>query len=194
MPSPHKPSSGQSSLRSQHDNRPGAASVPLAGVRVECETVKCSPRVAKGTHVDRPELVARYARRHVRLGVEVTSAVGARRLIPMTDVLNVSTAAPTHEAALRLAQSAIAAGLAAGGQVAGPVTSVFWHNGEMGRGEEWVVSFKTPVERYDELEAHLIERHEWQNPEVTAVPLARASAAYVEWVERVTAKKVADDG
>lgn len=28
----------------------------------------------------------------------------------------------------------------------------------------------------------------WQNPEVTEVPLARASAAYVEWVERVTSK------
>ena len=48
--------------------------------------------------------------------------------------------------------------------------------------------------RYAELEAHLVEHHEWQNPEVTAVSLARASAAYVEWVERVTAKKVPRDG
>ncbi|OLM33038.1 hypothetical protein Ae717Ps2_3934c [Pseudonocardia sp. Ae717_Ps2] len=51
-----------------------------------------------------------------------------------------------------------------------------------------MVSFKTTAVRYDDLEAHLIEHHEWQNPEVTAVPIARASAAYVEWVERVTAK------
>ena len=85
-------------------------------------------------------------------------------------------------------------GLAAGGQVSGPVASVFWHQGEFGQGEEWKVSFKTTAERYPELEAHLIANHEWQNPEVTAVLLARASAAYVEWVERVTAKKVGDDG
>ena len=111
----------------------------------------------------------------------------------MDEFLTVSTAAPTREIGLRLAESAIAAGLAAGGQVSGPVASVFWHNGEFGQGEEWVVSFKTTAARYNELEAHLIEHHEWQNPEVTAVPLARASAAYVEWVERVTAKKVADD-
>lgn len=112
----------------------------------------------------------------------------------MTDVLTVSTAAPTREAALRLAESAITAGLAAGGQVTGPVSSVFWHNGEFGQGEEWVASFKTTTARYADLEAHLVANHEWQNPEVTAVPLARASAAYVEWVERVTAEKVANDG
>ncbi|MFB9387742.1 divalent-cation tolerance protein CutA [Pseudonocardia petroleophila] len=112
----------------------------------------------------------------------------------MTKVLTVSTAAPTREAGLRLAESATSAGLAAGGQVSGPVASVFWHGGEFGQGKEWVVSFKTTEERYDELEAHLIEHHEWRNPEVTAVPIARASAAYVEWVERVTAKKVANDG
>jgi periplasmic divalent cation tolerance protein len=112
----------------------------------------------------------------------------------VTEVLTVSTATPTREAGLQLAESAIAAGLAAGGQVAGPVASAFWHNGEFGQGEEWVVSFKTTAARYDELEAHLVKNHDWQNPEVTAVPLARASAAYVEWVERVTAEKVPHDG
>lgn len=48
------------------------------------------------------------------------------------------------------------------------------------------MSFKTTEARYPDLESHLIANHEWSNPEVTAVPLARASAAYVEWVERVT--------
>ena len=42
------------------------------------------------------------------------------------------------------------------------------------------MSFKTTSERYPDLEAHLIAHHEWTNPEVTAVPLARASAAYTE--------------
>lgn len=111
----------------------------------------------------------------------------------MTQLLDVSTAAPTRDAALRLAESAIAAGLAAGGQVSGPVASVFWHQGEFGQGEEWKVSFKTTAARYADLEAHLIANHEWTNPEVTAMPLARASAAYVEWVERVTAQKVGDN-
>jgi periplasmic divalent cation tolerance protein len=112
----------------------------------------------------------------------------------VTELLDVHTATSSRQTALALAESAIGAGLAAGGQVTGPVVSVFWHQGEFGQGEEWTVSFKTTTERYAELEAHLIANHEWQNPEVTAIPLVRASAAYAEWVERVTAKKVGDDG
>ena len=48
----------------------------------------------------------------------------------MAQLFEVSTATPTHDAALRLAESAIRSGLAAGGQVTGPVASLFWHNGE----------------------------------------------------------------
>lgn len=105
----------------------------------------------------------------------------------MVQVLDVSTATPTREAALKLAKSAIGAGLAAGGQVTGPIASFFWHNGEFGQGEEWKLSFKTSEARYSDLEAHLIANHEWSNPEVTAVALARAAEAYAEWVVRVTA-------
>lgn len=86
------------------------------------------------------------------------------------------------------------AGLAAGGQVSGPITSFFWHEGRFGQGEEWAVSLKTTVARYDELEAHLVEQHPWANPEVTAVPLVRASASYGAWVERVTAQEISHDG
>ncbi|MCO5595393.1 hypothetical protein L7F22_049435 [Adiantum nelumboides] len=102
-------------------------------------------------------------------------------------VISVSTATPSETSAKLLARDVLQARLAAGAQIS-LVESAFWHAGEFGAGEEWVVSFKTTAARYDELEAHLIEHHEWQNPEVTAVPIARASAAYVEWVERVTAK------
>lgn len=106
----------------------------------------------------------------------------------MSKVLDVSTATPTREAAMRLAESAISAGLAAGGQVSGPVGSFFWHEGQFGQGEEWTVSFKTTESRYRDLESHLIANHEWKNPEITAVTLSYASAAYAEWVERMTAQ------
>ncbi|WP_410479388.1 divalent cation tolerance protein CutA [Pseudonocardia sp. H11422] len=39
-----------------------------------------------------------------------------------------------------------------------------------GQDEEWKVSFKTTEDGYPDLEAHLIEHHEWSNPEVTAMP------------------------
>jgi periplasmic divalent cation tolerance protein len=105
----------------------------------------------------------------------------------MTGVIEVTTTTPTRELAMQLAESAMEASLAAGAQVLGPVASFFWHEGKLGQGEEWKVTFKTTGARYRELESHLITAHVWSNPEVTAVPLVRASASYVEWVQRVTA-------
>ena len=112
--------------------------------------------------------------------------MGPPTLLGMTGVLEVSTATPTRDAALKLAESAISARLAAGGQVTGPVVSLFWHEGKFGEGEEWKVTLKTTASRYAELEQHLIENHEWTNPEVTAIRVENASTSYIEWVNRVT--------
>ena len=62
----------------------------------------------------------------------------------MTVYLQVSTATPTREQAIRIAGSAVKAGLAAGAQIAGPVVSVYWHEAEYGEGEEWQLTLKTP--------------------------------------------------
>lgn len=105
---------------------------------------------------------------------------------PMTQVWQVQVAAPSKEAATELAKSAVESHLAASGQILGPVTSVFWHLGEFGTGEEWAVVLKTTEGRYKELERHLVERHEWTTPEITAVPLAAGLPAYLDWVERTT--------
>ncbi len=104
----------------------------------------------------------------------------------MEDLLQVQTVAPSRDAAIALARTAVEARLAAGGQIAGPVTSVFWHLGEFGTGEEWQVILKTTASSYRALEEHLIAHHEWTNPEVTALPLPQASAPYAEWVHSIT--------
>ncbi|MFI7345298.1 divalent-cation tolerance protein CutA [Streptomyces sp. NPDC049936] len=105
----------------------------------------------------------------------------------MTDHVQVSTATETHDQAVALARSAVQAKLAAGAQIVGPVTSVFWHAGEFGTNEEYQLLLKTAAARYPELEAHLVENHPWTNPEVVAVPLAAGAAPYLEWIDRTTA-------
>lgn len=104
----------------------------------------------------------------------------------MADYLQVSTAADNRETAVDLLNSAVKARLAASGQVFGPVITAFWHLGEFGNGEEWVVVLKTTKERYPELETHLIHAHPWDNPEVSSTPLG-GSAAYLDWMSRATA-------
>lgn len=105
-----------------------------------------------------------------------------------SEFLRVTTAAPDRDSALALARSAVAARLAGNAQVLGPVASVFWHLGELGEGEEWQVVLSTTAEAYPDLQEHLIEAHPWQNPEITAVGIERATDAYVRWLRESTVR------
>jgi periplasmic divalent cation tolerance protein len=102
------------------------------------------------------------------------------------EYLLVSTTAGDRDSAAGLLRSAVRAGLAASGQVLGPALSAFWHQGEFGEAEEWQVFFKTRADRYPELRAHLIEKHPWDNPEVTAIEICAGSEAYLQWISRAT--------
>lgn len=104
----------------------------------------------------------------------------------MTDLVQVSTATESRAAAEELARSAVQKRLAAGAQITGPVLSVFWHLGEFGTGEEWRLVLTTRMDRYSALEAHLLEQHPWENPEIAAVPVLTGSDAYVRWVKAST--------
>ena len=99
----------------------------------------------------------------------------------MSDYLQVSTVAGDRETAARLASAAVAAKLAAGAQVYGPVTTYFWHLGQPGEGQEWHVTLKTRADRYVELEALLLREHTWDDPEVSAIPLVSGTTAYFAW-------------
>ncbi|GAB3278618.1 hypothetical protein GCM10027589_04770 [Actinocorallia lasiicapitis] len=104
----------------------------------------------------------------------------------MTDILNVTTATGTRAEALAVLRSAVHNKFAASGQVTGPVAAAWWHNGEFGESEEWVVQLKTTSERRTDLERHLAEVHPWGGAaEFTAAPVD-GSTYYSEWVRRTT--------
>jgi periplasmic divalent cation tolerance protein len=101
----------------------------------------------------------------------------------MTEFLQVSTATDSREAAENIARSVVEARLAAGVQIAGPVTTVVWHEGALVGGEEWRLLLKTHTSRYKDLEAQLLELHTWHNPEIVAVSIVAGSHAYLHWVQ-----------
>ncbi|WP_406411130.1 divalent-cation tolerance protein CutA [Streptomyces halstedii] len=101
----------------------------------------------------------------------------------MTEYVQVSTATQTREEAVALAGPAVEQRLAAGAQIVGPVTSVFWHLGQYGTGTEWQLLLKTTAARYPQLEAYLVEHHPWDNPEVCAVPLVMGADRCMQWIK-----------
>ncbi|MBF9071878.1 divalent-cation tolerance protein CutA [Streptacidiphilus fuscans] len=104
----------------------------------------------------------------------------------MADYVLVLTTVPSADAAAKLSRSAVEAGFAASGQVSGPIETTYRHLGEVCEGTEWQIAFRAPQDRYPELEAHLIEQHPYDSPEVIALPIVAAPSAYLEWITRAT--------
>ncbi|MHB1593129.1 MAG: divalent-cation tolerance protein CutA [Streptosporangiaceae bacterium] len=100
--------------------------------------------------------------------------------------LQVQTTTDSRAEAMELAQGAVEARLAACAQVAGPVTSTFWWEGEVERAEEWTVLLKLPADRFDELAEYLVEQHSYDEPEIIALPIMAGTASYLDWIAQET--------
>ena len=100
--------------------------------------------------------------------------------------LQVQTTTDSRAEAMELSRAAVESRLAACAQVAGPVASTYWWDGALERAEEWLVLFKLPGDRYDELAAFLTERHSYDEPEIIALPIVTGSATYLTWMREET--------
>ncbi|MFI1386086.1 divalent-cation tolerance protein CutA [Embleya sp. NPDC020886] len=104
----------------------------------------------------------------------------------MADYVIVITTVDEEATAARLSRSAVEAGLAASGQVTGPVATTYRHLGAVCDGVEWQVMFRTTARRATELAAHLIEEHPYAGPEVIALPIEFGPRPYLDWITRAT--------
>jgi periplasmic divalent cation tolerance protein len=104
-------------------------------------------------------------------------------------VWSVTSTTSAEDDARTIARAAVAERLAAGAEITGPATSVFWHLGEVGEGKEWRVTMRTTAAVRDRLAARIAQLHPWTRPEITATPVEWCSDTYVEWVERSTASQ-----
>ena len=100
--------------------------------------------------------------------------------------LQVQTTTDSRAEAVELGRGAVEARLAACAQVAGPVASSYWWEGDLERAEEWMLLLKLPPARYQELADFLTQRHSYDEPEIVATPIVAGSAAYLSWIEEVT--------
>ncbi|MVU82359.1 divalent cation tolerance protein CutA [Nocardia sp. ET3-3] len=105
-------------------------------------------------------------------------------------VWSVTSTTPTEEDAQKIARTAVAERLAAGAEVTGPAMSVFWHDDQLGEGQEWRVTLKTSAAVRDRLVSRILELHPWAaGPEIIASPVEWAVDHYADWVEKFTAAK-----
>ncbi|MET9427521.1 divalent-cation tolerance protein CutA [Streptomyces sp. NPDC003036] len=107
----------------------------------------------------------------------------------MTLALTVLTTTDSAEKAEELARGAVEARLAACAQISGPVTSVYHWKNAIETSQEWQVLFKTTEACYDALEAHLVAAHDYDTPEIIAMPVVQGSTGYLAWLRQETSAK-----
>jgi periplasmic divalent cation tolerance protein len=113
---------------------------------------------------------------------QATAAPTAER----ASYLQVQTTTDSRAEAIELGRAAVQARLAACAQVAGPVVSSYWWEGDLERAEEWLLLLKLPAARYQELADFLSQRHSYDEPEIVATPIVAGSAPYLSWMEEET--------
>jgi periplasmic divalent cation tolerance protein len=100
----------------------------------------------------------------------------------------VTTTLPDRDTANRIGRRLVEERLAACAQVVGPVSSVYWWQGEVETAGEWYCHLKTSAGRVPALVARIRELHPYETPEIIAVPVSEGDAAYLKWI----AESVAD--
>lgn len=106
--------------------------------------------------------------------------------MPNSVFTQVSTTIDSREAADALARSAVEARVAACGQIVGPISSTYWWEDKVENAEEWLILFKTPDDRADALQAHILAHHSYDVPEVIRTPIAGGNPAYMQWLTTET--------
>jgi len=96
-------------------------------------------------------------------------------LVVLTTVVDV-------EQGQRIARHLVDARLAACVQLHGPIRSVYRWQGELCDEPEWQLVIKTQRACFAAVEAAIRRLHSYENPEVVALPVEAASAAYLAWL------------
>jgi len=96
--------------------------------------------------------------------------------------IQVTTAAGNREEADRIATTFVDRRLAACVQIVGPIRSVYRWQGKIEHSEEWLCQIKTTRERFEAVEAAILELHSYDCPEIIATPIITGSEAYLQWL------------
>ncbi|MCP5517597.1 MAG: divalent-cation tolerance protein CutA [Verrucomicrobiales bacterium] len=90
--------------------------------------------------------------------------------------------APDLETARVLARGALAARLVACANLIPQIESHYWWQGRLESGGEVLIVMKTAKTRLDALEAHVLDHHPYDTPEIVALSLAAGTARYLDWL------------
>jgi periplasmic divalent cation tolerance protein len=105
---------------------------------------------------------------------------------PMSAYVTVITTVASAEEAQKISQALITGKKAACVQIF-PVTSCYFWNEKIVNDPEFMMFIKTQQSLYEDVEAIIRSVHSYEVPEIICLPILKGSAAYLDWISKVTA-------
>ena len=98
-------------------------------------------------------------------------------------MLIVQTACASRKEAESIGEALVSSSLAACASVM-PCKSIFFWKGRLEKQDEWLLELKVADAKYARAERRIRQLHSYELPQVIALPVARASREYAQWVRR----------
>lgn len=93
---------------------------------------------------------------------------------------------PDHETGLKISENLIKEKLAACCNLVPGLLSVFSWKGKIQHDSEELLIIKSTEKEYEAIEKRIKDLHPYQIPEIIALPLARGSDSYLNWINQET--------
>ncbi len=100
--------------------------------------------------------------------------------------------APTREKAETLGEGLVEKGLAACVNVIPSVTSIYTWEGELCREQESLMLVKSTSSLFSRVTEYVRQNHEYEVPEVIALPIVNGLKEYIDWVRESCSKPRTD--
>ena len=97
------------------------------------------------------------------------------------------TTASEQEAAV-ISKTVVEEGLAACANIIPQIRSIYRWKEEIWDERETLIIIKSREDLFEKIHSRIRELHSYEVPEITAVQLDKGNAAYLQWIEAVTAK------
>ncbi len=105
---------------------------------------------------------------------------------PKADFCVVLTALPKLSAAKTLARGLVRERLAACVSLSSPITSIYLWKGRLCEEPEILLIIKTRRSLLNPLKKWIVSHHEYQTPEIIALPITDGHKSYLDWITKNT--------
>jgi periplasmic divalent cation tolerance protein len=89
---------------------------------------------------------------------------------------------PEKKMAEEIADCIVRDKLAACAQLVGPIHSTYWWQNKIEKTDEWLCLFKSTAKSFKKIEAVVKQKHSYQVPEITCIPIINGSPEYLNWI------------